>query len=154
MQQGVSRNLGRSGSRTGSSPLAAVAAGCLSTVLAMVEPAAAETIAPVFQQALPNPAGKTMSVVTVDFAPASRAVPHRHGQAFLFAYVLQGTIRSQLEGQPPQTYAAGQSWPEPPGSHHVLTENLSATEPARLLVVFIADPGAALKVDDAPAGAK
>ena len=81
-------------------------------------------------------------------------MPHRHGQAFVYAYVLQGTIRSQLEGQPAQNYVAGQSWHEDPGSHHVLTENPSTTEPARLLVVFVADTGAALKIDDSPGSAK
>ena len=98
--------------------------------------------------------GKAFSVVTVDFAPASRAVPHRHGQAFVYAYVLQGAIRSQLEGQPAQIYGTGQSWHEDPGSHHLLTENSSASEPARLLVVFVADTGAALKIDDSFSGAK
>jgi quercetin dioxygenase-like cupin family protein len=63
-------------------------------------------------------------------------------------------VRSQLEGHPAKTYLAGQGWHEDPGSHHVLTENPSATEPARLLVIFVADAGAALKIDDSPAGAK
>ena len=114
----------------------------------------AETVTPVFQRALPLMEGKAFSVVTVDFAPASQSVPHRHGQAFVYAYVLQGAIRSQLEGQPAQNYVSGQSWHEDPGSHHVLTENSSASEPARLLVVFVADTGAALKIDDSSSGAK
>ena len=114
----------------------------------LIAPAAAETVTPVFRRDLPNAPGRAMSVVTVDFAPSARAAPHRHGTAFLYAYVLKGRIRSQLEGEPARTYAAGQGWPEPPGSHHVLTENPSATEPARLLVVFVADAGAALKTDD------
>jgi hypothetical protein len=37
---------------------------------------------------------------------------------------------------------------EQPGAHHVLTENMSSTERARLLVVFVSDTGAELKVDD------
>ena len=114
----------------------------------------AETVTPVFQRALPAIEGKAFSVVTVDFAPASQSVPHRHGQAFVYAYVLQGAIRSQLEGQPAKIYGTGQSWHEDPGSHHLLTENSSASEPARLLVVFVADTGAALKIDDSSSGAK
>ena len=97
----------------------------------------AEIVAPVSQQNLPNVAGKTFTVVTVDFAPGERAGPHRHGQALVFAYVLEGAIRSELEGQLVQTYKAGQSWSEPPGSHHLLTENVSASTPARHLVVFV-----------------
>ncbi len=122
----------------------------LSASLVVVSPAAAETVTPVFRQALPNVAGKTIAVVTVDFAPASRASPHRHGQAFVYAYVLRGAIRSQLEGQPARTYAAGQGWAEPPGTHHVLTENPSETEAAQLLVVFVSDSGQPLKTDDRP----
>jgi quercetin dioxygenase-like cupin family protein len=137
-------------------PLHNVAAGVAIAFLSIVAigPAWAETVKPVFQRALPTIEGKSVSVVTVDFAPASQSVPHRHGQAFVYAYVLQGTVRSQLEGQPAQTYGTGQGWHEDPGSHHVLTENPSATEPARLLVVFVADTGAALKIDDSSTGAR
>ena len=83
-------------------------------ILLGAEPATAETIAPVFQQALPNAAGKIMPVATVDFAPASRAVPAPARPGVLFAYVLQGTIRSQLDDQPPQTYVAGPELVRPP----------------------------------------
>jgi hypothetical protein len=34
------------------------------------------------------------------------------------------------------------------GAHHVLTENTSSTQGAKLLVVFVADTGAELKIDD------
>ncbi len=123
-------------------------AACVGFAMSAVGASEAETVAPVFQQSLPNVAGKTFTVVTVDFAPGTRAVPHRHGQAFVYAYVLQGSVRSQLEGQPAQTFTVGQSWSEPPGAHHVLTENPNASEPARLLVVFVADSGDSLKTDD------
>ena len=119
---------------------------CLAACLAA--PAGAETIQPVVQQGLSNAAGKSFTAAKVDFAPGERAAPHRHGQAFVFAYVLAGAVRSQLEGQSARVYRAGDSWSEPPGSHHLLTENASATEPARLLVIFVADTGAALKTDD------
>ena len=42
---------------------------------------------------------------------------------------------------PVQTYRQGENWVEQPGDHHVLAENTSQTEPAKLLVVFIADTG-------------
>lgn len=142
----------RDGARRWPGSLLVVALLGLSPVLVGAEPVRAETVAPVFQQTLPNVAGKTMTVVTVDFAPAARALPHRHGQAFVYAYVLKGTVRSELEGQPARTYVIGEGWSEPPGAHHVLTENPSTTEPARLLVVFVADTGASLKTNDRRAG--
>ncbi|MEV6904299.1 cupin domain-containing protein [Amycolatopsis sp. NPDC051372] len=107
-----------------------------------------ETLTPLLQQALPNVQGKTFTSAIVTLPPGARAAPHRHGDAFVFAYVLDGTVRSQLEGQPVSTFQQGQNWIEQPGAHHVLTENTSSTAPARLLVVFVADAGAQLKVDD------
>ncbi len=111
-------------------------------------PHSAETLAPLFQQQLPNVPGKTFTSAIVNFPPAARAVPHRHGDAFVYAYVLDGAVSSQLEGQPVRVYHQGENWSEPPGAHHLATENASATEPARLLVVFIATTGEQLKVDD------
>ena len=39
----------------------------------------------------------------------------------------------------PRTPIAGDSFFEPPGAHHVLGRNASATEPAKLLAVFVVD---------------
>jgi quercetin dioxygenase-like cupin family protein len=107
-----------------------------------------ETFKPLLQQALPNVKGKTFTTAIVGFPPNAHAMPHRHGQAFVYAYVLDGTVRSRLEGKPVTTYHQGENWVEQPGAHHVLTENASRTKPAKLLVVFVADTGAQLKVDD------
>jgi quercetin dioxygenase-like cupin family protein len=124
------------------------------TTAAVASPAAmastrpTETLVPLLRQALPNVKGKTFTSAIVDFPPDARAKPHRHGQAFVYAYVLQGTVRSQLAGKPVTTYHQGENWVEQPGAHHVLTENTSRTERAKLLVVFVSDTGAKLKVDD------
>jgi quercetin dioxygenase-like cupin family protein len=112
------------------------------------EPTKTETVSPLMQQDIPNVPGKTFTSVIVAFPPGGRAAPHRHGQAFVFAYVLEGSVRSQLDNEPAGTYAAGQSWSEPPGTRHIMTENVSATLPAKLLVVFISDKGEPLKSDD------
>jgi quercetin dioxygenase-like cupin family protein len=57
------------------------------------------------------------------------------------AYVISGAIRSQLEGEPARVYHAGETWSEAPGAHHTVSENVSATEPAELLAVFLLDTG-------------
>ncbi|MFF2924137.1 cupin domain-containing protein [Streptomyces celluloflavus] len=108
----------------------------------------AETLTPLLQQALPNVKGKTFTSAVVSFPPRARAVPHRHGQAFVYAHVLEGTVRSKLDGKPATTYRQGQNWVEQPGAHHVLTENTSRTERAKLLVIFVSHTGDKLKVDD------
>lgn len=110
--------------------------------------APAESIAPLLRDDMPGLPGKQLTAVTVSFPPGAQAVPHRHGGAFLYAYVLEGTIRSQIEGQPARIFATGESWTEKPGDHHTLTQNASPTAPARLLVVFVANAGEPLKTDD------
>jgi quercetin dioxygenase-like cupin family protein len=109
------------------------------------------TATPIFVQKLANVPGKTMTTVSVDYAPGGASAPHRHAaSAAIFAYVSSGAIRSQLEdGGPAKVYHAGESWYEGPGAHHLLSENASATDPARLIVVFIADDGAQLTTFDA-----
>ncbi|MGW7824356.1 cupin domain-containing protein [Streptomyces puniciscabiei] len=124
------------------------------TTAAVASPAAmastrpTETLKPLLQQALPHVQGKAFTSVIVDFPPNARAMPHRHGQAFVYAYVLEGTVRSQLAGKPVRTYHRGDNWVEQPGAHHLLTENTSPTNRARLLVVFVSNTGEKLKVDD------
>ena len=88
------------------------------------------------KEALPNLPGNRMTAVTVELAPGAIAAPHRH-EAFLFVYVLEGRVRSRLGDALPVDYAAGDHWIEPPGSDHVLTQNLSDKEPVKLLVVFV-----------------
>jgi quercetin dioxygenase-like cupin family protein len=117
-------------------------------VAAVVTRQPSETLSPLLAKALPNVKGKTFTSAVVTFPPNGKAAPHRHGSAFVYAYVLEGTVRSRLAGEPVRTYHQGQNWFEQPGAHHVLTENTSRTKPAKLLVVFIADTGDKLKVDD------
>lgn len=111
-------------------------------------PPPTETLSPLLQQALPDVPGKTFTSAIVTLPPGARAAPHRHGSAFVYAYVLDGTVRSQVDDKPVGTFRAGENWTEQPGAHHVLTENTSQTERARLLVVFVSNTGDNLKVDD------
>lgn len=99
-----------------------------------------ETVRPAFSQAIPNLPGKTLTSVIVDYPPGAKSLPHRHARsAFIYAFVVAGDIRSQVEGDPARIYHAGDSWSEAPGAHHRISENASATRPARLLAVFVVD---------------
>lgn len=111
--------------------------------------AAGETATPIFAHKLPNVPGRTLTAVVVDYPPGTRSGPHRHAPSgFIFAYVVSGAIRSQVEGQPVKVYRAGEHWYEDPGAHHVVSENASETEPARLLAVFVAGDGETLTTPD------
>lgn len=92
--------------------------------------------------------GKAFASAVVDFPPTARATPHRHGRAFVYAYVLAGTVRSKLGGKPVTTYHQGENWVEQPGVHPVLTENTNRTKRAGLLVILVSHTGDKLKVDD------
>jgi quercetin dioxygenase-like cupin family protein len=59
--------------------------------------------------------------------------------AFIYATVLSGAIRSQVNDGPATVYRAGESFSEIPGDHHAVSENASKTEPAKLLAVFVVD---------------
>jgi quercetin dioxygenase-like cupin family protein len=88
--------------------------------------------------------GKTVTAVVVTYAPAGKSSAHHHAGS-VFAYVLSGAIRSENSATGPvKVYQAGESFFEPPGSTHRISENVSATEPASLLAVFVADDGAQL----------
>jgi quercetin dioxygenase-like cupin family protein len=102
----------------------------------------------VLSQRLPNVPGKDLTAVVVTYGPGGKSPRHHHAGS-VFAYVLSGSIRSQVSDQgPARVYKAGEAFFEPPGSEHLVSENASATEPASLLAVFVADTGAQLTVLD------
>jgi quercetin dioxygenase-like cupin family protein len=105
-------------------------------------------VKPVFVQTLPNVPGKSVTAIVVSYAPAGQSGKHHHAGS-VFAYVLTGAIRSENSATGPiRVYEAGESFFEPPGSEHLVSENASATEPASLLAVFVADDGAQLTTFD------
>jgi quercetin dioxygenase-like cupin family protein len=94
----------------------------------------------VFDHALPNVPGKSMKGVLVEYAPGGSSPAHIHAKsAFIYATVLEGAIRSKLNGGPEKTYRAGENWFESPGDHHEVSANASKTKPAKLLAVFVVD---------------
>ena len=94
----------------------------------------------VFDQALPNVPGKSMRAVLVEYAPGAGSPSHRHPKsAFIYARVLEGSIRSKVNDEPERTYRAGEGWTENPGDHHQVSHNASDTEPAKLLAIFVVD---------------
>ena len=101
---------------------------------------ALEQVNTVFEHAIPNIAGKSLVAVVVTYGPGSKSLSHRHaGSAFIYAHVLSGAIRSQVDDEPAKVYRVGEGFHEMPGSHHRVSENASDREPASLLAVFVVD---------------
>ena len=100
----------------------------------------AEEVKPVFERAIPNIPGKSLVALVVSYPPSDKSASHRHaGSAFIYAHVLSGAIRSQVNDEPAKVYRVGEGWYENPGSHHRVSENASDREPASLLAVFVVD---------------
>lgn len=94
----------------------------------------------VFDQPLPNAPGKSMKVVIVDYAPGGGSPAHTHPKsAFIYATVLEGAVRSQVNDGPAKVYQVGEHFIEEPGSHHGVSENASKTAPSKLMAVFVLD---------------
>ena len=92
-------------------------------------------------RALTDMPGREDLVETVVLAPSEVAAAHRHN-ADVFAYVLEGSIITQVEGGESQTIHAGGVFYESPTDVHLVSRNASTTEPATLLVFFVKNMGA------------
>jgi len=94
----------------------------------------------VFDHTLPNVPGKSIKGVLVEYGPGGFSPAHTHpASAFIYATVLEGAIRSQVNDQPAKVFHAGENFSENPGDHHGVSANASKTEPAKLLAVFVVD---------------
>jgi len=92
-----------------------------------------------YQHELPNVPGKSIKGVLVEYGPGGYSPAHTHGNAFIYATVLEGAIRSQINDGPVTIYNTGQSWSELPGDRHSVSANASETKPAKILAVFVVD---------------
>jgi len=103
----------------------------------------AVVVTPVASSAIADAPGKTLTAVRLDVPPGSTSNPHKHA-GIVFVYVLEGAVCSQITGDAGlKPYKAGESFFEPPGSHHIGFTNPTAT-PAKVLVTFVANTGDAL----------
>jgi len=94
----------------------------------------------VYQHALPGVPGKSIKGVTVEYGPGGFSPSHTHAKsAIIYATVIEGTVRMQVNEGPEVTYQTGQNWTEKPGDHHRVSANASQTQPAKILAVFVVD---------------
>jgi quercetin dioxygenase-like cupin family protein len=120
-----------------------IAAACTAPAISIAGPALArddegQTVTKNFEATIPNIPGKSLIAVELDYAPGAASTPHTHAKsAFIYAYVISGSIESKVNGGETRIYRAGESWSEPPGATHSISRNASKTEPAKLLAVFV-----------------
>jgi quercetin dioxygenase-like cupin family protein len=115
----------------------------LSSASTAADPAAGKdknrgTAQSLMTQDLADIPGKEVVLLTVTYLPGGASLPHRH-DADVFVYVLEGSVRMQVDGQPPVTLGPGQTFHEAPGDIHRQSANASATQPAKFVVFMIKD---------------
>jgi quercetin dioxygenase-like cupin family protein len=90
-----------------------------------------------------NIPGKSLTVEVVDVPPSGRVPRHRHGGPTI-DYVMAGVLRMQMQGGSAHDYKPGEVLFEPEGAVHLFAENLSSTEPAKIMLIAVADEDAKL----------
>ena len=96
----------------------------------------------VYDHVLPNVPGKSIKGILVEYGPGGSSPGHLHPKsAFIYATVLEGEIKSQVNDGPVKVYRAGENFSENPGDRHAVSANASNTKPAKLLAVFVVDTG-------------
>jgi quercetin dioxygenase-like cupin family protein len=92
----------------------------------------------VYEHELPDVPGKSLKGVLVEYAPGAANPSHTHApSALIYATVLEGKVKTQVNGGPVSILGVGENFTELPGSFHDISANASATEPAKLLAVFV-----------------
>jgi quercetin dioxygenase-like cupin family protein len=102
----------------------------------------------VLSHALPKLDGSHVkaTIVEVTYGPGESSPPHTHPCAVI-GYILEGTLRTQVEGEPEAIYKSGESFYESPNGVHMISANASQTKSAKFLAYFVCDHDAPLSSD-------
>jgi quercetin dioxygenase-like cupin family protein len=107
------------------------------------------TVTPISFKRAVHPDEPFLSTFIVDYFPGGSAVLHRSPSAgYVLVHVLSGAIRAQAWEAGMGTYRSGQTWVEPAVANDITTQNASAVEPARALVVLITNETSSLEPKD------
>lgn len=102
--------------------------------LARPEPVLREIV-----EGMPRGDKQEVHVMTARFRPGDRTVFHTH-RFPVTVYVLEGAFTLELEGRAPIVVKQGEAMVEPAGVK-MTGYNRSATEPLRVVIVYVGDPG-------------
>jgi quercetin dioxygenase-like cupin family protein len=98
---------------------------------------------PVASHPIADAPGKTLTSILLTVPPGAKSNAHKHA-GVVYGYVIEGAVCSQITGDTAlKPYLAGQSFFEPPGSHHLAFTNPGIVA-AKVLVTQIADTGVTL----------
>lgn len=98
-------------------------------------------VQPLLTKDLSGIPGKVGEMVIVNFPPGHSDGIHRHN-AYVFVYVLDGSVIMQLKGKPAVTLKPGDTFYESPEDIHLEGKNASDKVPAKFIAFFVKDKGA------------
>ncbi|KIW87808.1 uncharacterized protein Z519_11392 [Cladophialophora bantiana CBS 173.52] len=117
------------------------------------------TVEVVYQHQPSNIPGMTFIGLKVTSPINSATPPHKHGGAAVVATLIRGRMLNQMEcdgkNDGPKVHSEGECWYEPPGCHHVRSEN-AGDEDAVFIANFVIEtkkievlgiPGALVQID-------
>ena len=102
-------------------------------------------VVPLMSKDLAECPGKEGVMITVEYPPGHSDEIHRHN-AYVFVYVLEGSVVMQARGGEEVTLTPGQTFYEGPDDVHVLGRNASKTKPAKFVAFFVKDKTAPITV--------
>jgi len=102
-------------------------------------------VVPLMSKNLAECPGKEGVMITVEYPPGHSDEIHRHN-AYVFVYVLEGSVVMQVRAGKEVTLTPGQTFYEGPDDVHVLGRNASKTKPAKFVAFFVKDKGAPITV--------
>jgi quercetin dioxygenase-like cupin family protein len=97
-------------------------------------------VTPLITKDLASIPGKEVLMVTVEFPPGGSDAAHRH-DAYVFVYVLEGSVVMGIKGGNPVTLTSGQTFYEGPEDIHTIARNASKTKPAKFIAFLLKDKG-------------
>jgi quercetin dioxygenase-like cupin family protein len=127
----------------------ATLAGAFGAVLAQSQMAPTK-VTQLMKQAIAEFPGHEVTMITLDIPPGVGSPPHRHPGHHTFGYVLEGAYKIKLDNGPETVLTKGQTFYEPPGQLHTVSRNASDVEPAKVLVVMLAEAGKPVTVPERP----
>lgn len=96
------------------------------------------TVTELLKQEHPEHADKEVLVKRIELQPGAEAPPHVH-PGMVTGYVESGSLEFQLKGGPLLKLKAGDTFFEPPGSHHMVARNSSSKEKT-VIIAFVVNP--------------
>jgi quercetin dioxygenase-like cupin family protein len=90
-------------------------------------------------EGMPKGDKQEISILTATLKPGDKTVFHTH-RFPVSVYILEGAFTLEMEGRQPVTVKAGESMVEPPNVK-MTGYNKSTTEPMKVVIFYVADPG-------------